>query len=107
MGCFSRQSLSARVVVSIVPLLLPESPGVNRFRMRAGLPEAVFAVLPSRVPERTGKTGWHMRDAIVGELSPRVLAQVCQCLPQTVGIKVLVEQNGVEMSGHNHIGVGP
>ena len=105
MGRLPHQSAPTWVIVKIIQLLPPETLRVNRLRMYAALPEAMLTILSCCLPQRCGETRWRTREAVVSKLLPCILAKIGQGSPQTIAVKVLVEQDGMKVSGHDDVGI--
>ena len=74
------QTLAARIVMEVIPLLFVEVLGVNVLWMPRRLPKTVFSVISSGVAECGVETGGHRFTAKLNQLSAREFAEIRQRL---------------------------
>jgi len=72
--------------------------------MLGRLPETALTILPSIFAKGFCNEGWVLLRAVISQLASGEFAETIQCLLETLGVKICIEQNGVVMIGHDDIG---
>src|SRR3954463_6967891 len=101
----SHQAFSQWIVVQIVDLRLPETLRLDLHRVSRWLPQPPIAISAGALRQHVLKAVRHVFRAEIRESAAYELAEVRYGLLQRLGLKVRVEENGVQMRWHNNVGI--
>ncbi len=99
------QSLPAGIVMQIVKFLLPEGFAENTHRVLGQLPKSMLPVLSSVLLKYLHIDLWQVEGGMVQQPAAGELAHIVQGMFQPVRIELRVEQNGMQVGGHDDIGI--
>ena len=91
--------------MQVIKLHLPKRLIVNLHRMSRRLPKPSFPIFAGLGAEEVPKTLRAMVVGIVSETSAGKLAKIRECRFQRFGLEGIVKDDGMQMSGHDDVGV--